>query len=157
WDCIALIDAATVDLVNALGGIKAIAISHPHYYSCMVEWAQAFKVPIYLHAADRAWIFRNDPAIVLWEGERKELMPGLTLICCGGHYPGGVVLHWTAGAEGRGAILSGDIVQVVQDRKTVSFMRSFPNFIPMSGPAVERIVAALKPFPYDRIHGAFST
>ena len=157
WDCITLVDSATIELVRSLGGIKAIAISHPHYYSCMVEWAQTFKVPIYLHAADRAWIFRDDPAIVLWEGERKELLPGLTLICCGGHFPGGIVLHWPGGAEGRGALLSGDIVQVVQDRKTVSFMRSFPNFIPMSGPAVERVVKALEPFAFDRIHGAFPT
>jgi hypothetical protein len=158
WDCIALIDGATVELINAMGGIKAIAISHPHYYTCMAEWSRAFGgVPIHLHMDDREWIFRDDPAIKLWEGERKELLPGLTLICCGGHFPGGVVLHWAAGAGGRGALLSGDIVQVVQDRKTVSFMRSFPNFIPMSAPAVERVVNALAPFSFDVIHGAFPT
>ena len=124
----------------------------------MVEWAHAFGVPIHLHADDRQWIMRNDPAIKLWEGEHKDLLPGLKLIRCGGHYPGGVVLHWPAGAGGKGALLSGDIVQVVQDRKTVSFMRSFPNFIPMSAPAVKRIVkAALSPFPFDTIHGAFPT
>jgi hypothetical protein len=156
WDCISLIDAATVELIKALGGLAGIAISHPHYYSSMVDWSQAFgSVPIHLHEADRQWIMRNDPAIALWEGDRRELLPGLTLICCGGHFPGGVVLHWAAGAGGRGALLSGDIVQVVQDRKSVSFMRSFPNFIPMSAPAVERIVGALAPFPFDTIHGAF--
>jgi hypothetical protein len=158
WDCIALIDGATVELINAMGGIKCIAISHPHYYTCMVEWSRAFGgVPIHLHMDDREWIFRDDPAIKLWEGERKDLLPGLTLICCGGHFPGGAVLHWAAGAGGKGALLSGDIVQVVQDRKTVSFMRSFPNFIPMSAPAVERVVNALAPFSFDVIHGAFPT
>ena len=158
WDCIALIDGATVELINAMGGILGIAISHPHYYTCMVEWSRAFGgVPIHLHMDDREWIFRDDPAIKLWEGERKELLPGLTLICCGGHFPGGVVLHWAAGAGGKGALLSGDIVQVVQDRKSVSFMRSFPNFIPMSAPAVERVVKALAPFPFEVIHGAFPT
>ncbi len=158
WDCIALIDAATVDLVKSLGGVAGIAISHPHYYTCMVEWSRAFGgVPIHLHEADRDWIFRDDPAIKLWKGERNELLPGLTMICCGGHFPGGIVLHWAGGAGGKGALLSGDIVQVVQDRKTVSFMRSFPNFIPMSAPAVERVVNALAPFAFDRIHGAFPT
>jgi glyoxylase-like metal-dependent hydrolase (beta-lactamase superfamily II) len=157
-DCIALIDGATVDLINAMGGIKAIAISHPHYYTCMVEWSRAFGgVPIHLHKDDREWIYREDPAIKLWDGETKDLLPGLKLIRCGGHYPGGVVLHWAAGAGGNGALLSGDIVQVVQDRKTVSFMRSFPNFIPMSAPAVERVVKALEPFSFEVIHGAFST
>ena len=157
WDCVSLIDAATVELVAALGGIAGIAISHPHYYSSMVEWSRAFGgAPIHLHAADRAWIMRDDPAIRLWDGETQAIAPGLTLIRCGGHYPGGAVLHWAAGSSGRGSLLSGDIVQVVQDRKSVSFMRSFPNFIPMSAPGVERIVEALAPYAFDAIHGAFT-
>jgi hypothetical protein len=157
WDCISLVDRATVELINAMGGIKTIAISHPHYYTCMVEWSRAFGgVPINLHAADRKWIMRDDPAILLWQGDTKELLPGLTLIRCGGHYPGGQVLHWAKGAGGTGALLSGDIVQVVQDNKSVSFMWSFPNFIPLSGPRVEGVVNALKPYAFDRIHGAFN-
>ena len=157
WDCIALIDRATVALIDAMGGIKGIAISHPHYYTCMVEWSEALGgVPIHLHAADRKWIMRGGSAIQLWQGETKELLPGLTLIRCGGHYPGGQVLHWAAGAGGKGALLSGDIVQVVADNKSVSFMWSFPNFIPLSGPRVEGVVAALKAYAFDRIHGAFA-
>src|SRR5688572_19721780 len=39
WDCISLIDDTAVQAVRALGGITAIAISHPHYYSSMVEWS----------------------------------------------------------------------------------------------------------------------
>jgi hypothetical protein len=156
WDCIALIDRATIEMINAMGGIKCIAISHPHYYTTMVEWSKAFGgVPIHLHEADRRWIMRDDPAVSLWKGETKELLPGLTLICSGGHYPGGTVLHWAAGADGKGALLSGDIVQVVQDNKSVSFMWSFPNVIPLSGPLVEGIVNSLKPYKFDRIHGAF--
>ena len=156
WDCIALIDRATVELIGAMGGIKGIAISHPHYYTCMVEWSEALGgVPIHLHEADRKWIMRGGPTVALWQGETKELLPGLTLIRCGGHYPGGQVLHWPAGAGGKGALLSGDIVQVVQDNKSVSFMWSFPNFIPLSAPRVEGVVNALKPFKFDRIHGAF--
>src|SRR6186713_949281 len=156
WDCISLIDRATIEMINAMGGLKSIAISHPHYYSCMVEWSQAFGgIPVHLHAADRKWIMRDDPAITLWQGETKELLPGVTLICSGGHYPGGTVLHWAAGAGGKGALLSGDIVQVVQDG-TASFMWSFPNFIPLSAPRVEGVVASLKPYAFDRVHGAFT-
>jgi hypothetical protein len=157
WDCIALIDSATVEVINAMGGLKGIAISHPHYYTTMVEWSQAFGgVPVHLHQADRKWIMRDSPSISLWQGETKELLPGVTLICAGGHFPGGTVLHWTAGAGGKGALLSGDIVQVVQDNKSVSFMWSFPNYIPLSGPRVEGVVNALKPYDFDRIHGAFT-
>jgi hypothetical protein len=157
WDCIALVDRATIEMINAMGGIKAMAISHPHYYTTMVEWSEALGgVPIHLHEADRKWIMRGGPSISLWKGQTKELLPGLTLICSGGHYPGGTVLHWPAGAGGKGALLSGDIVQVVQDNKSVSFMWSFPNFIPLSAPRVEGVVNSLKAYAFDRIHGAFA-
>ncbi|MCC6905939.1 MAG: MBL fold metallo-hydrolase, partial [Anaerolineae bacterium] len=48
WDCIPLLDEAIAQVVSVLGGLSAIAISHPHYYSSMVEWAAAFHAPIYL-------------------------------------------------------------------------------------------------------------
>ena len=122
----------------------------------MVEWSRAFGgVSIYLHAADRQWVKRPDSAIVFWEGEERTLAAGLTLIRCGGHFDGGTVLHWAGGAGGRGALLSGDVIQVVPDRKHVSFMYSYPNYIPLPAVAVERIVKAVEPFEYDRVYGAF--
>jgi hypothetical protein len=155
WDCITFIDEATVALVKALGGIRAIAISHPHYYSCMVEWAQAFGAEIWLHAGDRAHVMRPDPAIRIWEGATHALAPGLTLINAPGHFDGGTVLHWAAGAGGRGALLSGDIIQVVPDSRHVSFMRSYPNLIPLNARTVRAIAAAVEPYPYERIYGAW--
>lgn len=155
WDCITLIDETTVALVKALGGIAAIAISHPHYYSSMIEWSLAFDAPVYLHVADREWVMRPDPAVRFWEGETQALPGGLTLVRCGGHFPGGTVLHWPDGAGGKGALLTGDIINVVQDRRYVSFMYSFPNLIPLPPPAVRRAVAAVEPFAYDRIYSAW--
>ncbi len=156
WDCISMIDAATVTLVKALGGIQAIAVSHPHFYTSMVEWSRAFDgAPIHLHAADRAWIMRPDPAIRLWEGETLSLWPGVTLIRCGGHFPGGTVLHWADGAGGRGALCSGDIATVATDRKSLSFMRSYPNFIPLCAAEVEAIAGALSPFAFEAIYGHY--
>ncbi|MEJ2558034.1 MAG: MBL fold metallo-hydrolase [Anaerolineae bacterium] len=155
WDCISLIDDPTMAAVHALGGISAIAISHPHFYSSMVEWSHAFDAPVYLHAADRQWVMRPDPGIVFWEGETRPLGEGVTLIRCGGHFPGGTVLHWAAGAESRGALLSGDILQVVSDRRYVSFMYSYPDLIPLPASAVRRIVAAVEPFQFDRIYGGW--
>lgn len=95
---------------------------------------------------------RPDDAIVFWDGEIKELADGLNLIRCGGHFKGGTVLHWAGGAEGRGALLSGDIIQVVADRKHVSFMYSYPNHILLAAPAIERIVKSVEPFPYERVY-----
>ena len=155
WDCITLLDDATVDAVQALGGIAAIAISHPHYYSSMIEWSHAFDAPVYLHAADREHVMRPDPAIRFWKGETLALLDGLTLVRCGGHFEGGTVAHWPAGAEGRGALLTGDILQVVQDRRYVSFMRSYPNLIPLPAAMVQQVVAAVEPYAYDRIYGAW--
>src|ERR671923_2836913 len=96
WDCISLIDDTTIAAVRELGGIRLIAISHPHFYSSMVEWSHAFDAPILLHAADRQWVARPDPAIEFWEAETRALHDGLTLIRCGGHFEGGTALHWPA-------------------------------------------------------------
>ena len=156
WDCISLLDEAIVEAFKAMGGISAIAISHPHYYSSMVEWSQAFgDVPIYLHADDRQWVMRPDKTIIFWEEQTRTLAEGLTLIRCGGHFDGGAVLHWAGGAGGRGALLSGDIIQVVSDRKHVSFMESYPNYIPLPASAIERIIKSVEPFEYERVYGAF--
>jgi glyoxylase-like metal-dependent hydrolase (beta-lactamase superfamily II) len=155
WDCITLLDDATVAAVRQLGGIRAIAISHPHYYSAMVEWARAFDATIHLHADERPYVMRPDETIQYWEGETQPLFGGLTLIRCGGHFAGAQVLHWPAGAEGRGALLTGDIINVVQDRRYVSFMYSYPNLIPLPAREVRRIVNAVAPFSYDRIYGAW--
>src|ERR1700674_3027632 len=143
WDCISMIDAATVTLIDGLGGLKAIAISHPHFYTSMVEWS----------GADREWIMRPDPAIKPWTGDTFALLPGVTLIRCGGHFPGGTVLHWDRG--GRGVLCSGDIATVATDRKSLTFMRSYPNFIPLSEREVEAIAAAPAPFDFDTIYGHY--
>jgi glyoxylase-like metal-dependent hydrolase (beta-lactamase superfamily II) len=121
----------------------------------MVEWAHTFDCPIHLHTADRQWVMRPDAAIEFWDGENKQIGEGLTLIRCGGHFDGGAVLHWPDGADGKGVIMSGDILQVVQDRRWVSFMYSYPNLIPLPALTVRRIVAAVEPFNFDRIYGAW--
>lgn len=160
WDCIALLDAATEQIVRALGGISAIAVSHPHYYTTMQHWACAFNAPVWLHAKDREWVMREDAEhLRFWEGDTHPLgekTGDVTLLRVGGHFPGGTVLHWAGGADGRGVLLSGDIVQVVADTRRVSFMWSYPNLLPLSASTVRRIGAALEPWAFDRIYGAFA-
>ncbi len=152
WDCITLLDEDTAAEVERRGGLAAIAISHPHYYSAMVEWAHRFDCPVLLHEDDRVWVMRPDPAIALWSGETRALGDGLTLIRCGGHFAGGTVLHRDVG---EGALLSGDIVQVIPDSSHVSFMYSYPNLIPLPEPKVRRLAAALEPFAFGQIYGAW--
>jgi len=121
-----------------------------------VEWSRAFgAVPIHLHAADRDWVMRPDPAIDFWEGDTLSLLPDVTVIRGGGHFPGGSMLHWAKGAGGRGVLCSSDIATVATDRKFLTFMRSYPNFIPLSANEVEGIAAALAPFRFDTIYGHY--
>ena len=134
---------------------RAIATSHPHYYTTMVDWAERFDAQIFLHTADREWVMRKSPRIRFWEGTTLSLWDGLTLINCGGHFEGGAVLHWPAGANGKGALLTGDIIQVVQDRRYVSFMRSYLNLIPLGPAAIQRILERIEPFSFEQIYGAW--
>ena len=157
WDCNSFIDADTVAAIHELGGVEAIAISHPHFYDSMVEWSRALgDVPIHLPAADKEWVMRPDPNIVFWEGDTHALLNGITVIRCGGHFDGSSVLHWVDGAEGRGLLLTGDTIQVVADRRYVTFMSSYPNQIPMSAKKVTRIVDAVEPFAFDWIYGGWA-
>jgi hypothetical protein len=153
WDCVALLDPATEDIVRALGGIAAIAISHPHYYTVMQDWAAAFGAPVHLHAADRDFVMRPDPAIRFWDGDALEIAPDTTLLRLGGHFPGGTVLHWTGAG---GTLLAGDILQVTPGADRVSFLWSYPNMLPLPAAAIRRLRDRLAPWRYARLHGAFA-
>ena len=149
WDCITLLDDETADAVAARGGLAGIAISHPHYYSAMVEWARRFDCPVHLHADDAKWVMRPDDAIAFWDGETLALGHGVTLIRGGGHFLGGTVLHTGS------SLLTGDIIQVIPDRRHVGFMWSYPNLIPLPEHEVRRVASAVEPFAFDTIHGAW--
>jgi len=157
WDCVADIDADAVKSIAGLGGLRAIAISHPHYYTVLAEWSEAFGgIPVYLHALDRQWVMRPHGDIVHWDGETQPLWDGVTLVRCGGHFPGGSVMHWAQGAGGRGALFTGDVMQVGQDRNSVSFMHSFPNYIPLNAASVKTVAKAVIDYPFETIFGAFA-
>jgi len=153
WDCIALMDDATRALVDGLGGVAGIAISHPHYYTTCQDWAAAFGCPVHLHAADRDWVMRPDPAIRFWDGDTLPLLPGATLLRLGGHFPGSAVLHWTPPAAKGAILLTGDTMQVVADPRRVTFLYSYPNMIPLSADTVQRMAHALEPWRIDRVYG----
>jgi len=155
WDCVSLLDTPTIELVKIHGGISAIAISHPHYYSSMVEWSEAFGgVPVYLHHDCAKWVMRKEGNLQFWSGETKQLAGGVTLIRTGGHFTGFQVLHSARHAGGRGALFAGDQPRVCMDRRWATFMYSFPNYIPLSPTAVRNVIKKLAPYEYDRLYGA---
>ena len=152
WDCIGLVTQEALDAIRAAGPVMGIAISHPHYYTAMAEWAAALGVPVHLHADDRTFVIEPDAAIRYWDGEALKLAPSLTLLRCGGHFAGATVLH---DAAGPGALYCGDTLQVTADRRHVSVMYSYPNDIPVNAATIRAIAAILEPYPFDRVYGAF--
>ncbi|MCM3677427.1 hypothetical protein M3699_27585 [Peribacillus simplex] len=155
WDCITYIDQDTITQIEDLGGIDAIALSHPHYFSSQVEWAEAFDAPIYIHEDERDWVTRPSEKIIFWSGESLELQQGVILQRIGGHFKGGTVLEWKNGFSQNGILLTGDIIRIVADRQWVSFMYSYPNFIPMPSVTVERIANRVNEFKFGRLYDAF--
>ena len=155
WDMISYLDDDLVQQVQDLGGVSAIAVSHPHFYGSMIEWAHAFDAPVYIHEADRQWVARPDDSVVYWSGVSHSLGDGVTLINAGVHFDGGQVLHWADGEEGSGALFSGDIFTVVSDRRWVSFMYSYPNHIPERPRIVRRALSRMESYSFSRVYGAW--
>jgi glyoxylase-like metal-dependent hydrolase (beta-lactamase superfamily II) len=152
WDCITNLDESTIETIKKLGGIKAIAISHPHYFSSLTQWSKHFDdATIYIHALDAEWLGRRNDSIKFWEGDEILLWDGIRLICCGGHFPGANILHWPA----EKSLFTGDTIQVCPDLKSVSFMYSYPNMIPLNKNAIHRISKCVKRLDYNKIFGAF--
>ena len=155
WDPVGFLDDEAVAAVRALGQVVAIVASHPHMFGVQVEWSRALGgVPVLVAEQDEEWVARPDPVIEYWSGTR-EVLPGVTLAQPGGHFPGSAVAHWAAGADGWGVLLSSDTIFANPDRRTVSFLRSYPNRIPLSGAVVERIAGHVAERPFDRLYGNF--
>ena len=154
WDPPAFVDQGAIDAVRLIGGLRAISSSHPHMYGAMVQWSEAFDAEILLPEVDRAWLQRPSAAVRPWAGSQLVL-PGVTLVQCGGHFPGSAVVHWAQGAEGRGLLVTGDSIFVTPGEDRLTFLWSAPNRLPLSEQAVGRIVAALSPFAFDRVYGGW--
>lgn len=155
WDPVGYVDEPGVERVRELGGIAYVVASHPHMYGSQVSWSHAFGgVPVLVPEADKDWLMRPDRVVRFWSGT-VALLPGVTLAQIGGHFPGSAVVHWTGAADGRGVLLAGDTVMTTPDSGWVSFMRSYPNLIPLSPGGVDKIMTNLAPYDYDRLYNNF--
>jgi hypothetical protein len=154
WETLSLVTPEAVAAITRNGPISWIAISHPHFYASMVEWSDALGgAPILLHEADRQWVSRPSPNIVFWSGDDYRLTADATLIRCGGHFDGSTALHWRGGPRPGGALFAGDSLQVAADHRHVSFMYSYPNFIPMHPDAVRLIRSRVEPYQFEDVFG----
>lgn len=154
WDCIGVVTDDALARLRDAGGVGAIAISHPHFYSAMVEWSDALGgVPVHLHAADREWVARSSPDLCHWSGDRLELSPTLTLVHLPGHFPGSAALHWHSTDLGRDLLLTGDSLHVSADRRHVSVMHSVPNHVPVGPRVIRDVQSRLVDLAVDDVYG----
>lgn len=155
WDPPGFVDDDAIRRLRELGDVVAITSSHPHMFGAQVEWSHALgRVPVLVSEPDAGWVQRPDPVIETWS-ERREIVDGVTLLRLGGHFPGSAVILWAGGAGGRGVLLASDTIQANPDRSSTTFMRSYPNRIPLSASVVERIAAAVDGLAFDRLYDNF--
>ncbi|MEN7547609.1 MBL fold metallo-hydrolase [Rapidithrix thailandica] len=155
WDCIPFLDEATLAFIQSQGGINAIAISHPHYYSLMQEWANAFECPVHLHQADRKWVMDKEKHVHYFSEEKLPLLPGLEVIHTGGHFPGSAVLHYQP-QNHKPSLFIGDTLYLSLDKKHLSAMYSYPNVIPLAPDELFRVFKVINTLTFDSMFGAFS-
>lgn len=173
WDCLTHLDDATVAWIESQGGLKAIVISHPHYYSSHMAWAEVFDCPVYISAADEAWVQRANHGgrRRLLGPEPKEILRGVTAITTGGHFPGSLVLHvdlppaipMDVGMKPR--LLVADTLVTVpsalyaknrpKGTTSYAFMWSIPNMIPLPPGEMRKMWKALEGWEFGSTHGAF--
>jgi glyoxylase-like metal-dependent hydrolase (beta-lactamase superfamily II) len=174
WDCLTLLDRETKHWINSQGGLQAIVISHPHYYTTHLTWGHEFNCPVYISGLDAEWCQRKD----LWGIRRllsddgaTEIVPGVTAITTGGHFPGSLVLHTDAscepeGVDGerKGRLFIADTLVTVPSAlysknrppgtTSYGFYWSIPNMIPLSPDSIQGIWKALEGWEFGSTHGA---
>ncbi|EFJ14066.1 hypothetical protein SELMODRAFT_423994 [Selaginella moellendorffii] len=130
WDCISFLDDATVAIIKSLGGLRAIATSHPHYYSTNSRWSEAFGgVPVYIHGWYCLPLFLSFISISLYP-----------------YFCRVVYQHEKVGMDNK---------TVGMDNKIVSIMRSYLNYIPLLSSHTKRIGQVIEPWNFGRLYVAF--
>ncbi len=155
WDCIPMLNAPTIDFINSKGGLKAIAFSHPHYYSNMNDWAEEFDCPVYMHQSDEMWIMHRGDRLSPWKGDELALWDGMKILNIGGHFPGSSILHvpWLTK---EGTVFVGDTVYVSPSMKHMAVMYSYPNRIPLPVAEVIRVQERFGQVSFDALYGFYS-
>ncbi|KAI9730428.1 MAG: hypothetical protein M1834_005938 [Cirrosporium novae-zelandiae] len=175
WDLITYLDEPTINWINSLGGLTAILISHPHYYTTHAYWASTFGCPVYTHSEDSFWLepVTRFPSPVanadcrLIKGATEEIVRGVTGVRCGGHFDGSLVCHWQ---DAKSLFIADTLVTAPSalnphtesstpapgtGRNSYSFLWSIPNMIPLPPTAIQKIWEALRPFEFEQTYGAF--
>jgi glyoxylase-like metal-dependent hydrolase (beta-lactamase superfamily II) len=151
WDPSGFIDDAAIEAVRERGGLRYVTASHPHFYGCMASWQAAFDATVLVPEADEEWLTRL--GVVTSFSSWKDVLtplPGVTLIQCGGHFPGSAVVHLSTGV-----LLSGDTIMVTPGEDRATFAWSVPNLLPMGPGAVRGVWESVAAHEFDRVYGGW--
>lgn len=170
WDLMAYLDPETESWIKSQGGLHAIVISHPHYYTTHATWAKTFGCQVWVAPEDREWL--NFPSegeaagLYHWLTETKTDVlggSGFTALKVGGHFPGSL-----CGLHKDRLFIADTLITVpsaynpagsnekgYRNRVAYSFMWSIPNMIPLSPNEIEAILSVLDTVEFSSTHGAF--
>jgi len=172
WDCVALLDDETIDWIKSIGGLQAIVISHPHYYTTHLEWAETFDCPVYMSEEDSKWLCREDKKSVrkfIEEGKTELDIPakdgkstGVKAIKLSGHFPGSLVVLY----DGRLGVADTLVTTPAglgnwgkkgrpEGMNSFGFYWSIPNLIPLPPDEIAEMWQVLNQYEFHSTHGAF--
>lgn len=156
WDPAGFIDSRGIEEARSLGGVRYVTASHPHFYGCMGSWQSAFDATVLVPEADAWWLSALGvvTSFSTWSS-RLEVLPGVTLVQCGGHFPGSAVVHCAFGASGSGVLLSGDTIMVTPGEDRATFSWSVPNLLPMGPASVRGVWEAVRAYEFNRVYGGW--
>ena len=154
-DVPAAITSEAVEAVRSLGSMRAIIPTHPHMFGAQSLWSRALEgAPVWVSRPDLGWLGLQPPELYAWDGVAHPV-EGVTAFQPGGHFPGSSVVYWP-GRDDAGVMLVGDTIAANPDQRTVTFLRSYPNRIPLSGRIVQRIANDVGRFRFDRLYSNFA-
>ncbi|KMQ60644.1 hypothetical protein ACM40_12825 [Chryseobacterium sp. BLS98] len=155
WDCIPLLDEGVIEFIKSKGGLRKIALSHPHYYSIMRMWAETFDCSVLIHEKDKEWVVNGGNSVEYWSGDQTELWNGLKIHNIGGHFDGSSVIEIPWMNE-KGTLLIGDTMYLSPSLKHFAVMRSYPNRIPLPLSEIKKIEKRFENINFDAIYGFYS-
>jgi glyoxylase-like metal-dependent hydrolase (beta-lactamase superfamily II) len=140
-------DAAALDRIAALGGLRWAAASHPHTYGALWQLQDRFGCEVTVGTDDLQWTGAFTASWPL--DDRLTLEPGLTLHLTAGHFPGHAVLH----EERRRVLFCGDALKLdlCADGRTahaISTHKGFLRRIPLSLREVRRYRDVFAPLDF---------
>ena len=144
--------AGALAMIEAAGGVRWMAASHPHAYGGMWQIQERFAPEIVaIQRADLPWtgtLRVNRPY-----DERLEIAPGAELLHTGGHFDGHAVLL----RRDRRVLFAGDMVKfhLADNPPGISTHKGFNRRIPMSHAEIRRYREVVAPLEFDEIHTTF--